>query len=616
MNFTSKLKANQLVLLLLVGSFLRLYHIDFQSVWLDEIHTINESNPSFSWSQIYGSLLASDPHPPLYFVLVQLCFKLFGYSTIVVRLFSAIAGIAGIWAIYLLGKEIVNKQTGLIAATLLTFSYFHIYYSQEARMYSLLFLTTTLSFYFLARLIKQPTLKHALLHGLMAALMIYTHFFALFALFAQYLILLFFILKPFSTSSKTAFRYGLISGVLTLVLFVPCFNIFLQTTKKTSMWIPSPTVDVYTQIFKEFFGQSELVLFLVCSVMLLFFIKLYSRPNFKSGQVVPETEPQVFAFLFFFTWIAVTLMIPLISSYVKLPMIVSRYFINILPAVLIMVAMGIYYIKNDVVKGLVLSFLIVFSFTDVVIVKGYYKNVTKTQFREATDFIKSNNSGKDPVVTSLGWYLPYFLDNGTEKTTIVDKPLQDYVNEMIQDSAKLKSFWYIDGHIRPYALNEAGEAFLNQHFIIDHKVDLYDAWSKHYLLKSDAKFKNADLKKFEPIGKVNGDPFAFAIGTFEGNENGVDLSGFAFFEGQDATATDVDVVLIGNGKAILFWTSTVRREDVAPYFHSNYDLSHSGFSAQLPSEAIPSGEYVIGLWLRDTKTGKEGLTLTDKTFKK
>jgi uncharacterized membrane protein len=88
-----------LVLIILAGAFLRLYKLDFQSIWLDEIHTLNDANPAHSLNEVYDSLASADLHPPLYFYMVHFLFLLFGYTAFVARLFSAVIGIYSLFAI-------------------------------------------------------------------------------------------------------------------------------------------------------------------------------------------------------------------------------------------------------------------------------------------------------------------------------------------------------------------------------------------------------------------------------------------------------------------------------------------------------------------------------------
>ena len=105
------IKSNYILLaIIFIATIARFYHIDFQSVWLDEIHTLNEANPTKSFSEVYEALLVSEPHPPLFFFITHIAFKLFGYTTFVARIVSAIIGIVGVFSIFLLGKEIFNKK--------------------------------------------------------------------------------------------------------------------------------------------------------------------------------------------------------------------------------------------------------------------------------------------------------------------------------------------------------------------------------------------------------------------------------------------------------------------------------------------------------------------------
>ena len=177
MKLFQKIKENYMLLfILLFGAILRFYHIDFQSIWLDEIHTMIEGNPKMPYKEFYDIMILREQMPHLYYLCVK-CFSfIFGHTTFVVRTFSAIIGVIGIYAIYLLGKEIQDKKTGLIAAILLAVNYFHIWYSQEARPYGLLSLFVILSFYRLVVFIKKPSYKNALFYGLFSGLMINTHY--------------------------------------------------------------------------------------------------------------------------------------------------------------------------------------------------------------------------------------------------------------------------------------------------------------------------------------------------------------------------------------------------------------------------------------------------------
>ena len=60
--------------------------------------------------------------------------------------------------IYAVGRQLFNKQVGLVAALILALSSFNITYSQEARMYTLMVLLALLSMYFFWRFLQQSNL--------------------------------------------------------------------------------------------------------------------------------------------------------------------------------------------------------------------------------------------------------------------------------------------------------------------------------------------------------------------------------------------------------------------------------------------------------------------------
>ena len=71
--------------------------------------------------------------------------------------FRSLFGTATIPIIYLIGKRLSGPVMGLVAAVLLAFSVFNIFYAQEARMYTLLAFNAAVAIYALARAADGPT---------------------------------------------------------------------------------------------------------------------------------------------------------------------------------------------------------------------------------------------------------------------------------------------------------------------------------------------------------------------------------------------------------------------------------------------------------------------------
>lgn len=126
-------------LVLFLGLLLRLISLN-QSLWLDEATTALVAG--FSISDFFTKFMPADFHPPLYYLIIHYWSLVFGTSEIAIRTPSVIFGLLTIYFTYLIAKQFKNNTKHKIAwpvvsALFLATSGLHIYYSQEARMYSL-----------------------------------------------------------------------------------------------------------------------------------------------------------------------------------------------------------------------------------------------------------------------------------------------------------------------------------------------------------------------------------------------------------------------------------------------------------------------------------------------
>jgi hypothetical protein len=109
-------------------------------LWHDEVLTLLD----FA-RQPMGEILTSFPsqNQHMFFsVLARVSISLFGESAWALRLPSVIFGVASSWALFLLGRRLLGTREALLACALMTVSYHHIWFSQNARGYmGLLFFT-------------------------------------------------------------------------------------------------------------------------------------------------------------------------------------------------------------------------------------------------------------------------------------------------------------------------------------------------------------------------------------------------------------------------------------------------------------------------------------------
>lgn len=149
-----------MLILIFVPAFLiRLISLD-QSLWLDEAITA-KLVVNHSFRDIIRQFSPFDFHPPLYYLFLKLWSNIFGYSEISLRLPSVIFSLLTGYLLYLIGKNLYNKTTGLWASIFFLFNPLVIYYSQEARMYLMNVFFIIFSIYFFFKIqnskIKNPT---------------------------------------------------------------------------------------------------------------------------------------------------------------------------------------------------------------------------------------------------------------------------------------------------------------------------------------------------------------------------------------------------------------------------------------------------------------------------
>jgi hypothetical protein len=130
---------------------LRLIHLG-TGLWYDEIQTLVE----FARLPL-GRLLTEYPntnHHPLYSLLARMSIGLLGESGAALRLPAALMGTASLWAFYRLAILVTSRREALLGTLLLTLSYHHVWFSQNARGYSGLLLFTLLGTAAFLRLIR------------------------------------------------------------------------------------------------------------------------------------------------------------------------------------------------------------------------------------------------------------------------------------------------------------------------------------------------------------------------------------------------------------------------------------------------------------------------------
>jgi mannosyltransferase len=174
--------------LTVLAALVRFVGLSHQSYWFDEADTVSILHTSL------GGLLTRVPRwettPPFYFVLAWLWAHLFGYGEAGLRSLSALAGVIAVPVGYAAGAKLFSRRVGVIVAALIACNPLLVWYSQEARAYSLLVLLTSVALLAFAHLRVRPTTRWMIIWVVAAALALATHYYAALAIVPEAIFLL------------------------------------------------------------------------------------------------------------------------------------------------------------------------------------------------------------------------------------------------------------------------------------------------------------------------------------------------------------------------------------------------------------------------------------------
>jgi uncharacterized membrane protein len=175
--------------LTVLAAALRFSTLGAQSYHHDEIVTASRLLRG-SFEHAMNAVGFSESTPPLYYALAWVWTQAWGTGEVGLRSLSALAGVASVPVVYLIGAELRGRRTGLVAAALAAVNPMLLWYSQEARAYSLLTLFCAVSLLYCVRATRYGRRRDLTLWGLASALALATHYFALFLIVAEVAILM------------------------------------------------------------------------------------------------------------------------------------------------------------------------------------------------------------------------------------------------------------------------------------------------------------------------------------------------------------------------------------------------------------------------------------------
>lgn len=414
----SRLVLAALVLITAAGAALRVHRLGSESVWLDEAFTIKLSQhpPAGIIEET-----SKDVHPPLYYFALHYWMKLFGDSERGTRLLSALFGVLAIIITYKIAARLFGRATALAAAVLLALSRFHLEFSQEARMYTLLVLLALLSMHFFVRLVEGRGRLAFPLYVAASALMMYTQVYSVFVIAAQNLFVLVLLFASRETFRRVIRRWVL-AQITLAVLFLPWLSVLAQQVShvQQGFWIPRLGASFILTTLVVYAGSYVLSGFLFTLAALAV---LPARRK-EAGAEGPLDERLKICLLLL--WLGCSIVLPFLVSQFASPIFLPKYTIAALPAFLILAARGLSRLRFHQLRALALVLIVFFS---AGVLRSYYAALKKDPWREAVagfeqlarpgDLVLFNQaSGQHPF--------DYYLKTGG----LDEKPFPDFQKDL------------------------------------------------------------------------------------------------------------------------------------------------------------------------------------------
>lgn len=221
--------------ILLLAALVRTGGLGAQSLWLDEAfsHLWATLPPGVAWQ----GMIVDAVHPPLYYLLLRPWLAVAGESEFALRFPSAVAGVLTVAVVYRVGRSWLGRRAGVYAALLLALNPFHVWYSQEARMYALLALLTLLAMMAFWWALGSRSRRAWGVFAGVSALAYLTHYFALYIPLVTFV----FLVLTFERHHGVLVRWTLAQALAVLPLVTWLVALYAVGGGTFGIgWIPSP----------------------------------------------------------------------------------------------------------------------------------------------------------------------------------------------------------------------------------------------------------------------------------------------------------------------------------------------------------------------------------------
>ena len=127
------------ILFISIGIFLRIYQLNFENYWLDEMISFWVADPSLSLNDTFSRREQLEQSPILFDLILKKYLQFFSYDSEIGRHVPLIFGVLSIPLLGVLAYQVSGNNSFLLSILLISINIYLIKYSQETRPYSLVF---------------------------------------------------------------------------------------------------------------------------------------------------------------------------------------------------------------------------------------------------------------------------------------------------------------------------------------------------------------------------------------------------------------------------------------------------------------------------------------------
>lgn len=437
-----------ILLLVLLGIELRVA-VSNVPMWYDEGHSILVAIKNFPFG-IDNFLYTKDfQHTPFYFYFLHFWLKIFGTNEILLRMSSAIFGIATIPLTYIVGKKLYNKNVGIISALLVTVSPLLVYYSIEIRMYAAVTFLAVLSMNYLLDYEENPnkkTLAKLLLANTLIPYLLIGGIVFYIGQIISYSIYLFVTQKDNTEKIGKYFVYQVYQFILLIPYFVIAIYYAIQRSHFMMFHIPSFEFMHFLGNLQNYFATRVGMLFWVnympFYINFVFFVAIIIPIIYFINALIKAFKEKNAKLYMVFLTVIISYGIILISAMMKIVVIVPRYTIFIVPLVMVLAAVGF----SKLSKWHAASFLVFFSVLSIFFLfhdNAYYQTKYNALYDSLNYFASRNLNGDDLVYRPFASSVAFIYETpGTPKAPPFEA-LHEFRkpdNDLIYDDYQIEQF--------------------------------------------------------------------------------------------------------------------------------------------------------------------------------